>query len=345
MNAIMREDLNYIHSKIDFSRFEGKKILITGATGLIGSSVVISLLEWNQTHENKIQIVVLVRSREKCRKVFSDYPEDAYEAMTMDVCTLSPDVWGIDYIIHGASQTASKAFVENPVETILTAIEGTKNVLELARLNKVKGFVYLSSMEVYGTPKTDEKIYEDRSTNLNVLQVRTCYPESKRMCENLCVSYASEYGVPARILRLTQTFGTGVSYHDGRVFAEFARCVIEKRDIVLKTKGKTKRSYLYTADAVTAILTVLLNGSDAQAYNAANEETYCSIYEMAQAVVKLSEEEIQVVIEENAEIQKFGYAPTLKMNLSTDKLKAIGWNAAYGLEDMYRRMIASMERE
>ncbi len=240
------------------------------------------------------------------------------------------------------SQTSSKAFVNEPVETIMTAIQGTKNMLDIASKSSCSGFVYLSSMEVYGTPLTDEKIYEDRPSNLNVMEVRTCYPESKRMCENLCVSYSSEYDVPAKVVRLTQTFGTGVQYNDGRVFAEFARCVVEGRNIVLKTKGETKRNYLYTADAVTAILTVLLDGEPANAYNAANEETYCSIYEMACEVAKLNEKGIEVVIEENNDLSKFGYAPTLKMNLSTDKLKALGWKPAYNLLDMYSRMIKTM---
>lgn len=118
------------------------------------------------------------------------------------------------------------------------------------------------------------------------MSVRACYPESKRMCENLCACYMKEYGVPVNIVRLTQTFGPGVEYDDGRIFAELARCVIEKRDIVLHTKGETKRNYLFTKDAVNAIITVLLHGENGQAYNAANEETYCSILEMANMVAK-----------------------------------------------------------
>ena len=308
MNDILKQDIEFIHKQVDFSRLENKTVLVTGATGLIGSSIIISMLEWNRKNDKKINVVAI----------------------------------SADYIIHGASQTSSKAFVNEPVETIMTAIQGTKNMLDIARKSSCSGFVYLSSMEVYGTPLTDEKIYEDRPSNLNVMEVRTCYPESKRMCENLCVSYSSEYDVPAKVVRLTQTFGTGVQYNDGRVFAEFARCVVEGRNIVLKTKGETKRNYLYTADAVTAILTVLLDGEPANAYNAANEETYCSIYEMACEVAKLNEKGIEVVIEENNDLSKFGYAPTLKMNLSTDKLKALGWKPAYNLLDMYSRMIKTM---
>lgn len=342
MNEILKEDLEYIHKTIAFEQFAGKKILITGATGLIGSAIVSAFLDWNRNHENQIHVIALVRNRKKCEVLFAEYLSDGLEILESDVCNLCPSDMGLDYIIHGASQTSSKGFVETPVETVMTALDGTRNLLELARINQVEGFVYLSSMEVYGTPATDDKITESTPSNLDVLQVRSCYPESKRMCENLCVCYASEYAVPAKIVRLTQTFGTGVSYHDGRVFAEFARCVLENRNIILKTKGETKRCYLYTADAVTAILTVLLNGASGEAYNAANEATYCSIFEMACIVADMSENSIQVIIEENTDIQKLGYAPTLKMNLATDKLQQLGWNASYDLQSMYERMMKSM---
>jgi nucleoside-diphosphate-sugar epimerase len=144
---------------------------------------------------------------------------------------------------------------------------------------------------------------------------------------------------------LTQTFGPGVRYNDGRVFAEFARCAIEGRDIVLHTKGETKRSYLYTEDAVNAILTVLINGGVGEAYNAANEETYCSIYEMAELVAtKCAYGKIQVKIEEE-DTSTFGFAPTLHLNLDTGKLQKLGWVPQTTLIDMYYQLISSMNKE
>lgn len=316
------------------------KILVTGATGLVGSAIVKKLLE-----QGNNKVVALVRNSEKAEKIFADYATGNLEIMISDICDLKPEAIGVDYIIHAASQTSSKAFVNQPVETINTAIKGTTTILEFARVNPVKSFVYLSSMEVYGLPVTDEKIYEDHSTNLDTMAVRSCYPESKRMCENICVSYSSEYDIPVKIVRLTQTFGPGVAYNDGRVFAEFARCAIEGRNIVLKTKGETKRNYLYLEDAVDAVLAVLLKGENGNAYNAANEDTYCSIYEMAKLVAeKCSDKKISVIIEENEDIATLGYAPTLKMNLSTEKLKSLGWKAKIGLSDMFELMIQDMRR-
>lgn len=309
-----------------------ERVLVTGTTGLVGCAVIKQLLKENY------EIVGLVRDIEKARKMYGNMQNIHF--VIGDVSEFHDIDMDVDYIIHGASQTASKAFVEMPVETIKTAVLGTINLLELARKKNVKSFVYLSSMEVYGAPTNDEKIDELYPCNLDVMSTRSSYPESKRMCESLCRSYWVEYGVPAKVIRLTQTFGEGVSYTDGRVFAEFARCYIEKRNIVLHTKGTTKRSYLSTPDAANAIITVLLKGENGEAYNAANEDTYCTIYEMAKLVAK---DKIDVIIEEDSVNR--GYAPVLHMNLDTSKLKDLGWYPRKNLENMFDELIESMKKE
>lgn len=329
----------------DMKKFEGKNILITGATGLIGRTLIKKIFDWNEKASEPIGVTAMVRSDKKAQAVLGGYIDRGLKIITADVRSVRPENVEADYIIHAASQTSSKAFIETPVETVMTAVEGTVNMLEFARANNAKGFVYLSSMEVYGTPSTDEKIDEKHSTNLDTMSVRTCYPESKRMCESLCASYASEYGVPAMVVRLTQTFGPGVEYNDGRVFAEFARCAIEGRNIILNTKGETKRNYLYTEDAADAIFTVLANGTAGEAYNAANEDTYCSIYEMACLVAEeCAGGRIEVEIRERPDAAKLGYAPTLHMNLDTSKLRSLGWQPVTGLADMYRNMIESISK-
>lgn len=329
-------------NEMDLSQLNNKKVLITGATGLIGRTVIEALLEWNKKHNGSIWIIALVRNREKAKKIFESIRTEYLSLLVCDICDLQPKNMDIGYIIHGASITSSKMFVEQPVETIMTAITGTKNVLELAKVNPIKSMVYLSSMEVYGYPQTDEKITEEQGTSLNTMSVRSGYPESKRMCENLCASYCKEYGIPVKVVRLTQTFGPGVEYSDNRVYAQFARCAIEHKDIVLRTKGDTKRNYLYTQDAVMAILTVLLKGANGEAYNAANEETYCSIYEMAKMVAdRCANGEICVRIEES-DVSKFGYAPVLKMNLDTSKLKKLGWMPRCNLQEMFEALIADI---
>lgn len=326
---------------MNYSFLEGKKILITGASGLIGSALVSSLLlhKW----EKPVTVVALVRNEEKARKRFAHLPRQNLEYMVCDVCDLKPQDIGVDYVVHGANHTSSKEFIEQPVDVISGALKGTEKVLQFAIANKVNGLVYLSTMEVYGSPMTDEKIYENSPAVLDTMSVRSSYPESKRLCECLCTAYHSQYGVPAKVARLTQTFGEDVNYDDKRVFAEFARCAIEGRDIVLKTKGETRRNYLYTGDAVSAILTVLEKGKDGEAYNVANEKTYCSIYDMAIMVAEnFGGGKIRVIID-TTDAESRGYAPTLKMNLSTEKLRGLGWQAETDLTTAFERTIRSMK--
>lgn len=344
INTVFRKDLDDIceKSSIPFSEFDGRNILITGATGLIGFHIASAFLHYGQHSGNGPKVTAVVRNPEKAKAMFAGFEGTNLKFIVSDIKESFTAEGEVDYIIHAASLTESRAFVNEPVETIHTAVWGTANLLELAKRKKVKSFVYLSSMEVYGTPDTDDKITENHGTDLNTMVVRTSYPESKRLCESMCRAYAGEYHIPVKVVRLTQTFGPGVTYDDSRVFAQFARCVIENKDIVLHTKGETKRSYLYTADAVTAILTVLLKGNNGTAYNAAKEETYCSIYEMARLVAcKCAEGKIKVVIRQE-DTEQFGYAPVLKMNLDTQKLRNLGWSPKVDLEDMFSRLCESM---
>lgn len=348
MSHTEREDLGSIASDrtIDWVRFEGKTVVVSGATGLIGCILVKALLYGGSFLKKSPKVIALVRDIKKAEKQFA--------AQLSYGCPLLIKQWSaeqilelaepVHFIFHCASQTSSSGFMEVPVETIQTSYYGTESILTFARAKQVEHVVYLSSMEVYGIPQDDQKIDETYIGKIDPLKVRSCYPESKRMCENLCVSYASEYQVPTSIARLTQTFGPGIASTDRRVFAEFARCVIEKKDIVLHTKGETKRNYLYTADAVRALLLIALKGEIGQAYNVANEDTYCTIYEMAQLVAeKIGKNEIAVCIELVEDINQYGYAPTLHMNLDTTKLCQLGWRSQFGLQTMFERMIAEFK--
>lgn len=341
MNKVIREDMEYIDRQAEHDRLDGSRVLISGATGLIGKYLVRFLAQYCHC-----TVFAVVRDGKKARALWEDLG-DQLQTVCTDITELEADERDIDYMIHAACITSSRSFSLEPVETIRTSVEGTGRMLEYARKNPVKGFVFLSTMEVYGTPSTDEKIGELHGTDLDTMSSRSSYPESKRLCESMCRAYFSEYGVPARVLRLTQTFGPGAAYDDTRVFAEFARCAIEGRDIILHTKGETKRNYLYLADACTAVLAVLTKGVSGEAYNAANEDTYCSIREMAELVaVSCSEQGIRVRVEqEETAAEKYGYAPMLRMNLDTSKLQKLGWKPGTGLADMYQRMIRSMTED
>jgi len=338
---VVRDDLERIVGTptVPWEALRGRTVLVTGATGLIGAALVRALLWAGED----ITVLALVRDRDKAARLFAG-PLAAGARLSFlhgDVETFEFPDGPVDHVVHGASITASSDFVTRPVEVIRTALRGTERVLELARAAQVRSLAYLSSMEVYAAPDGSRRITEATFDGLDPMLVRSSYPESKRMAEALCAAYAAQYGVPARVLRLTQTFGPGVALDDARVFAQLARSAVEGRDIVLHTTGATRRSYLYTADAVTAVLTVLLRGSDGEAYNVANEATYCSIREMADLVARTVGAVPVEVRVETQDAASRGYAPTLSMDLDTAKLQRLGWRPTVGLEDMYRRMTAA----
>ena len=343
-DKVLQNDFDEIaESNVPFSELNGKTVFVTGATGLIGSQFIKSIACYNRKKGTAIKVAAFVRSAEKAQKVFGEIPN--IDFVVGDINNKIEYDGDVDYIIHGASATSSKYFVDHPVETIKTAIDGTTSILEFAKEKKVKGFVYLSSLEAYGTPNANAgTIKENDYGYIDPLNVRSSYSEGKRMVECLCCSYASEYGVPVKIARLSQTFGAGVEYNDGRVFAEFARCAIEKKDIVLHTQGNTVRSYCYTTDAVSALVYILIKGEIGQAYNVTNMNTACSIKEMAQLVCDIfKESNISVKIDIPENVASFGYNPEMIIRRDTAKLESLGWKASVPIDEMFKRLVESMK--
>lgn len=331
-NSIFEEDIKNIINDFDMSVFDGKTILVTGATGLIGKLCVKSLL--NSGYNT--QVIALVRDEEKAKNIFGESKRLTY--LVQDINQRINTTRRVDYIIHAASTTSSKDFVEKPVETIYTAINGSRNILEFAKNKRLEGMVYLSSLEIYGVNEK-ENIKERDYGYIDILNPRSSYSESKKMVETMCISYGTEYGVPVKIARLAQTFGAGVSISDNRVFAQFAKAIINKENIILHTKGETKRNYCYTTDAVRGIFTILTKGENNNAYNVANENSYCSISEMAH----LLENEYTKVEYKIDEVNR-GYNPTVKIALNTEKLNALGWEAKVNLKEMFDRLIMNFEK-
>lgn len=331
-NSIFEEDIKNIINDFDMSVFDGKTILVTGATGLIGKLCVKSLL--NSGYNT--QVIALVRDEEKAKNIFGESKRLTY--LVQDINQRINTTRRVDYIIHAASTTSSKDFVEKPVETIYTAINGSRNVLEFAKNKRLEGMVYLSSLEIYGVNEK-ENIKEEDYGYIDILNPRSSYSESKKMVETMCISYGTEYGVPVKIARLAQTFGAGVSISDNRVFAQFAKAIINKENIILHTKGETKRNYCYTTDAVRGIFTILTKGENNNAYNIANKNSYYSISEMAH----LLENEYTKVEYKIDEVNR-GYNPTVKIALNTEKLNALGWEAKVNLKEMFDRLIMNFEK-
>lgn len=346
-DKVLQEDLEYIaNSNIPLEELKNKTIFVTGATGLIGSQIVKALLCCNRLKDANIKIMALVRSELKVKEAYGELVNDSNLKFVYGDITKPITVEDhIDYIIHGASVTASKFFVDHPVETIQISHRGLENMLELAKEKDVLGMVYMSSMEAFGiTDPTLDRVEEKDLGYIDIHNVRSCYSEGKRMCECMCACYASEYGVPVKIARLAQTFGAGILYSENRVFAQFAKSAMNKTDIVLHTEGKSVGNYVYTADAVMAMLTLLVKGNNGEAYTIANEESNITIGNMAKMVAnEIANGDIKVVFDIPEDAKTYGYAPDVKMKLSSKKMQALGWSARVGLKESYIRMMESMK--
>lgn len=346
-DSILLEDIKYIaaNEKELLSNLKNSVVLITGATGLLGSQIIKTLLYADYKLALNIQIIGICRSMEKAGAVFGEASKGSNFTIIQGDIRNSFDIeQRIDYMIHCASITKSKEFVTCPAETIWTSLAGTRNMLELAKRKECRGFVFLSSLEVYGQVSKEMEVTETDLGYIDFLDVRSSYSEGKRMAECICSAYCKEYAVPVKLVRLCQTFGAGVNYNDTRVFAEFARNVIERKNIVLHTQGNTCRNYLYTRDAVVAILRILIFGEVGEAYNVANEEAVLTIKEMAQLIVKLFPEAgIDIEYDIGEDVSKWGYNNEMVIKLNTDKIKKLGWNAKIHIKEMLVRMIWSME--
>ena len=347
MENVLIDDFKRVaESDLPFEEFRNRSFLITGATGLIGSLLVRALLYCNRVHDLKLKIYAVVRNVEKARGIFG---ADTAELEYVVADLAGDEVEGsfdCDYVIHAAAVTTSKLMVSDPVGTIRTAIDGTEKLLKLAVEKKAKSFVYISSMEVYGQPKTEGKTAEKDLGYIDIGTVRSCYPEGKRMCECLCNAYASQYGLNVKSARLAQTFGAGILPTENRVFAQFAKSAMNGEDIVLHTTGESEGNYVYTADAVRAILLLLVKGASGEAYNIANEESHTTIRNMAELVAeKIAGNVIRVVLDIPEDGSALGYAPPVKMWLDASKMRSLGWEPEVSLTDSYRRMIAYMKEQ
>ncbi len=306
-----------------------EKYLVTGATGYIGSMLIKRLFA-----EKDVQVTAIVRNPEKARAML---PPDVqlFTADLTDADALSAFDGDYDFLIHCAATTVSREMASHPVEVIDSIVTATRNVCALARRLSVRSMVYLSSMEVYGQLATPDgqRTDETEMGYVDPLSARSCYPMGKRMAENICYSYFSEYGLPVRIARLAQTFGTGVLETDLRVFAQFARSVLAGEDICLHTDGMSVGNYCAIEDAMEAILLLAREGVPGEAYNVVNETCTMTIRELADLAAGFSED--SHVVFDLAAGEGRGYAPPTNLRLSAAKLSALGWKPTKGMKEMF----------
>lgn len=318
-----------------------KKILVTGASGLIGSALIDFLMFLN-TKGYSIKAHAAVRNMEKAHKRFDSY-ENAHEFNIVEYDAGKAIEFDIDcdFIIHGASNANPSAYSKFPVETMISNFDGMLNLLNYAREHKTSRLLYVSSSEVYGNKKTAEPYCENDYGYVDILNPRACYPSAKRATETLCAAYGAEYGVETVTIRPGHIYGPTSTDEDTRASSQFARDIMHGKDVVMKSAGTQIRSYCYVMDCVSALLTVLINGKTGEAYNISNPDSVCSIREMAEAFANAGGK--QVLFEIPTDVEKASYNHMDNSALNAEKLINLGWQGKFRIDEGAKISIAPIK--
>ena len=339
---VEQRDIDIIlKNPIDWEKFRNKTILVTGATGRLGMYFVEAInkadIDWNLN----LTIIAMARSEEKLKEVFGQTLKlPNIKTMVQDITEPIKYDAPVHYIFHTAGAASPVDFTQAPVDTLWGHVQGTRNILELAREKKSERVFYVSTVETYGEWKSEDGIKETDCGPMHCDNARACYPEAKRLCETMLASYEAQYGIDYVGVRLCHTFGPGISLYDGRAFAEFIRNVLEGKDIVLQTDGSAARTYTYVADAIGAMLLAFTKGKD-KYYNIANLDNLISIRDLANLIARLDpKKKVKVQYASDTE-QKLKYLPFKLGIMNVDRIMNLGWRPQVEIEDAFKYTIES----
>lgn len=317
-----------------WERLNGKTLYLSGASGMLGSLLTDAVMLRNEmvSSETRCRILAASRNRRAAEECFSQWlDKPCFTFLEQDISrplsTLPtvPDFW-----IHAASTTHPVAYATEPVNTILTNVFGSQNLLERASQTPGSRFLLLSSVEVYGENRSDTDCFqEDHCGYLDCNTLRAGYPEAKRVSEALCQAYIAEKGVDAVVIRLPRCYGPTMRMTDSKAVAQFIKKAVRGEDIVLKSEGNQLYSYAHVFDAVMGILWVLLAGETGQAYNLADQRSDIRLKDLA----KIAADHVgtKVVFDVPDETERRGYSTASKALLDAGKLRALDWKASYDI--------------
>lgn len=312
-------------------------VLVTGAAGMIGSSIVDAFLCADEELGGRYHVVALGRNEAKLKSRFAYADPQFLSFAVQDVVVPLRIDRPIDYIIHAASNADPVAYSLYPAETMLTNIYGANNMLEYCKEHKETRLLVTSTFETYGKIEGKDCYSETDSGEIDLNQIRSCYPESKRCTEILMRCYHQEYGLDCVIARLCSVYGPTMSKNDSKAHAQFIRNGIAGEDIVLKSEGLQKRTYAYVMDVISGILAVLFRGRSGEAYNISNEASVATIAEVARTVANICGTQVRYDLP--SEVERRGFSRPQNCVLDNGKLKALGWQGKYPLEAGLRATI------
>jgi UDP-glucuronate decarboxylase len=345
-NAVLQRDLAQIVSQgIRWDRLAGQTIVITGANGMLGSYAALAPLKLNDEKDLDVRVVAMVRSRAKGEAVFADVlGRPDFELVEQDASEPMTYAGAADFIIHAASQARPDLFDKDPVGTIKANTMGAFHTLDLAVARGTKGYLFISSREIYGQPDPGQELFvESDWGRVDPLDIRSCYSEGKRAAETICRSYQHQYGVDAKVARLSHTYGPGMLPSDTRVQAAFLSNLLRGEDIVLKSTGALTRTYTYVADAVSALYWILLDGTE-MAYNIADQGSMVSIRDLAEVFAAAAPGAgLKVVFDIPKDQSVAGWSPVTAGNLDASRLRSLGWAPRVSLADGVRRWAEYVE--
>lgn len=338
-----REFLYKIYSEIPWQELNNKRILITGVSGMIGSTLIRMLLEYSNQENANLQVVGISRSKETARKQLGDIMDtQEFTYISGDINMPLENMGSFDYIIHCASNTHPRQYSSDPIGTIMTNVLGTKNLLDYAVKYGVKRFVFLSSVEIYGENRGDVDVFgEEYLGYIDCNTLRSGYPEGKRLGESMCNAYAKQQGIDFVIPRLSRTYGPGLLETDSKAISQFIHKASAREDIVLKSKGDQLFSYTYAEDAASAVLLVMLKGESGEAYNVSDAGSVLTLAELAGILADIAG--TKVIFELPDEVEKAGYSTATKAVLDASKLEALGWSARVHMREGLERMIGCIK--
>ena len=325
---------------LPWEKLQGKNVLISGATGLIGKFLVDVLMTKNEGGLD-CTVFALSRNAQKAQDRFLKWNSDSHlKFISYDINKpfVRDDLGTVNYVLHMASNTHPMQYSTDPIGTITTNIIGVQNMLDFALDHHADRFAFASSNEIYGENRGDVELFtEDYCGYINSNTMRAGYPESKRCGEALCQAYKVQKGINVVIPRLTRTYGPTMLMSDTKAISQFIRKGIAAEDIVLKSTGTQYYSYTYVADAVSGLLYILLKGENGEAYNIADERSDIMLKDLAVIIAGIAGKE--VVFEIPDAVEAAGYSKATKARLDGRKLKQLGWTALYDIQGGLERTI------